>query len=235
MRPNRRRVVAGVSAALISTCGLEGCSRTETLSGNVKLNFLLNIRGVKVQRSGIWRFSLRDVSSFPNPGSSIHYTLRGDAIDFGVIEGVSVFAILAYSESLVQPVSSNELFAWNCVPLLASGYGVSAAWEGGDAPGLRQLITNSPTPLVEIQLYQAPSLVAFSNPLRPETGRLISPSSLTGGEPSTARVEKVEIQLVDEPPSRGSVSKLTWLRPRPFRPELLEWNDFRNHPEYFSR
>ncbi|WP_454719102.1 hypothetical protein [Caulobacter segnis] len=119
--------------------------------------------------------------------------------------------------------------------MLAKGYDVSSAWGNGDAPGLRQLIDSAPTPPVEVPSHLFPSLIAFSDLLRPETGQLVDPGNLAGGRQGSPRVERLEIQIVDEPVSRGSVAKLAWLRPRSLAPELVKWNDFRKHPEYFSR
>ncbi|HWT51708.1 MAG TPA: hypothetical protein VN113_05965 [Caulobacter sp.] len=234
---DRRHFVQGLGGVLTLSAGLSACSAGPSVAANLKLTFYARVDGRVSKFSGVRKIVLRDVSAFPNPGSNLSTNFIGDAVSMGFGNGRTVFALLVESRGRMTPETIIDLWDWDCLPLLDRGYGRSMAWVGNDCPGLRQLVAAAPTSPIEIPVMNFPTLVTFDDLLRPETGRVLDPREdlsslgLKGG-----RIERLELQVVNEPIDRTAAAQLPWLRPglKHFSSSPA-WNDFREHPEYFSR
>jgi len=235
---HRRGVVRGlaVAAGLALGSALAGCGSTAKIVAGIKLTFVLSEDGVRSTHVGVWRMTRQSVTAFPNPGSSIAVSWEGDAIPMHLKAGGTVFALLASAEGKVSSAAIRRLWDWDCIEVLAAGYGVNLGWTDNDSPGWRQLIAEAPTSPIEVSVKDYPTLLFFADPLRPETGRVVDPRNLVNAGEPDVRVDSLHLQVVDEPVGRGIQQHLPWLRSsKRSLSDLPAWNDFRRHPEYFSR
>ena len=235
--PDRRQLLNRIGGLGAIAFGVSGCDARHKISANVKLTFTMRFGDKLIHQAGIWQMNYVKVSAFPNPGFSYYWVPSGDAICIYASRTVKIFAIMMYARGDIVPATIPHLEDWDCGEALEAGYGVSLDWVGEDCPGLRALITSAPTKPVPVPVSSFPTLIAFTDSARAETGAAIDPrDDFSRFGAADARVERLEIQLVNEPVERDAVAQLPWLRSS--RRDVAgdpPWTDFARHPEYFSR
>lgn len=229
-RVHRRAALTG----MLALAGAGGCSRGPEVIYRVRLTFHFKCPIGSKSFSGVWEIRESTVSAFPNPGSNGLQALIGEAIAMPFDNGRVAFALLVdYGGS--APADAVGLFSWNAATALAYAYQDAAIWakpDGMDASALRLATPSAPA---RVPPKYVPALVTFNDLADPKTGRLLDPKDLSSVTGPGCVLDHVEIQLVDDPPTRGATRFLPWIGSNADDPSEPSWNNFLKHPEYFVR
>jgi len=220
----------------MSIMGLSGCDLSPP-EGVFQIRLTFHFSHLAEQRSfsGVWEARETRVSAFPNPGGGITETLIGEAIPMVFGGGKNAFALLVdYGGGGVSD-GSMGLYTWKAAPTLAHAYGTQADWAQPGGDGVSALSTAAPMAPVALPIDSLPALATFDDLNDPLSGRLIHPDELSAIAGEGWAFDRAEIELVDDPPTRGASELLPWVNAPPANSGTPSWTDFRLHPEFFVR
>lgn len=236
---NRRATLA----SLFALAGVGGCSRAPKLVFRVRLTFHVKHPARPKSFSGVWEIWLTEVGAFPNPGTSSIQTLIGEAIPMPFDSERIAFALLvdfggasrvdgAELASLAQNVG---LVSWSGSSALSYAYPDNDFWAKSGGMSADDLRAATPSVPARLPPRFIPAFATFDDPANPKTGRFLDPTDLSSVAGQGAALDYAEIQLVNDPPTRGASLFLPWVGTPSTEPDEPNWTNFRQHPEYFVR
>ncbi len=222
----RRHVVLG--ALFVAALGLSGCDGWSSDRAHFRLTVVVDGPHGSVTASGVYELSFTEMPAFPNPGSTTQTELRGDALPIRLPSGQIVYVLLArYYGEFGDP---NHLGTWG------PGYYLSKHYGNVGRKDESQLAQGESGPPIEVPVIEMPALAYFSDPSRPETGKLVDPRDLSAICGPGCAVRHVYVRLTNAPVTRGIADVLPLVRDiQPTDNQMSRPDIFSKNRQYFTR